>query len=137
MAMAKDKLTFGSFLRQKRKEKEISLRKFAEMAGLSPVHLSYLETGQRPAPKSDALERIAGLLCMEKGDEEQFYDLAAESASTPRVSGDLPEYIMGNNLVRAALRTAKDVDATDDEWMEFIGKLRERSGKETGGGNGA
>ncbi len=32
-----------------------------------------------------------------------------------------------NILARVALRTAKDVDATDEEWMEFIAKLRKRA----------
>ena len=45
----------------------------------------------------------------------------------PSVSSDLPDYIMDNDIVRAALRTAKDVDATDEEWLEFIKKLKKRS----------
>ena len=53
-----------------------------------------------------------------------FDDLAAESKG--RVAEDLPGYINANELVRVALRTAKDVDATDEEWQEFIEKLRRR-----------
>ena len=55
-----------------------------------------------------------------------MYDLAAMSRSRPAVSSDLPEYIMENEVVRIALRTAKEVDATDEEWLEFIEKLNKR-----------
>ena len=53
--------------------------------------------------------------------------MAAKSKTFIAVPGDLPEYISENELARIALRVAKDVDATDMEWMEFIEKLRKRS----------
>ncbi|GHU60971.1 hypothetical protein FACS1894171_2910 [Clostridia bacterium] len=118
--------TFGAIIREKRKEKELTLRKFAELTSLSPVHMSGMETGQRPAPRDEVLIRMGELLGLEKQGMELLYDLAAKSKNAPRVSGDLPDYIMGNDLARLALRTAKEVDATDAEWEEFIAKLRER-----------
>ncbi len=124
--------TFGSFLRTKRKEKEYTLRGFAAMADLSPVLMSYIETGQRAAPLEGALERIAKLLVLSQEERNKFYDLAAKSKAAPSVALDLPEYINGNELARVALRTAKDVDATDEEWMEFIAKLRKRAESEEG-----
>ena len=133
--MSSDGITFSEFLREKRQERKITLRKFAELAELSPVHMSYLETNQRSAPKDETLERMVELLRLTKEDEECFYDLAAASAISPRVSGDLPEYIMSHNLVKLALRTAKDVDATDDEWQEFIERLRKRKELEERGEN--
>lgn len=36
---------------------------------------------------------------------------------------------MDKDIVRVALRTAKDVDATDEEWQEFIAHLEERRRK--------
>lgn len=33
---------------------------------------------------------------------------------------------MDRDIVRIALRTAKDLDATDEEWQEFIEKLNRR-----------
>ena len=41
-------------------------------------------------------------------------------------SGDLPEYIMERDVVRIALRTAKDADATDQEWIDFTERLKKR-----------
>nr|WP_269190203.1 type II toxin-antitoxin system PemK/MazF family toxin [Intestinimonas massiliensis (ex Afouda et al. 2020)] len=44
-------------------------------------------------------------------------DLAADSRQT--VPADLPDYIRQHDIVRAALRVAKEVDATDEEWKAF------------------
>ena len=62
---------------------------------------------------------------MDKAGYEELLDLAARSRNQ-RVSADLPEYIMERDIVRAALRTAKEVDATDEEWQEFIDRLTKR-----------
>ena len=119
--------TFGSFIRERRLRKEITLRRFAAMLEISPVHMSNMETDRRPAPKEDVLKRMAALLTLDKSATEEMYDLAAISKRAPTVSTDLPDYIMERDIVRVALRTAKDIDATDDEWQEFIDKLNERS----------
>lgn len=118
--------TFGGFLKRKRLEKEITLRRFAGMLEVSPVYLCDVEKDRKPAPSNERLTQIAKLLLLEKREIEEMYDLAAMSRSRPAVSNDLPEYIMENELVRVALRTAKDVDATDEEWLEFIEKLKKR-----------
>lgn len=120
-------ITFGSFLRQKRLAKDITLRKMAERLNISPVYMSSIETGRRAAPKNDILQNIAQILLMDKQEQEQMYELAAKSKTFTAVPEDLPEYISENELARIALRVAKDVDATDKEWMEFIEKLRQRS----------
>ena len=121
--------TFGSFIREKRIETEpyISLRKMAELLDISPVYMSNIETGRNPAPKEDILEALAKLLKLGKPEKEMMYELAAKSKNYTAVPGDLPEYISANEYARIALRVAKDVDATDAEWQEFIEKLQKRS----------
>jgi len=52
--------TFGSFIREKRKEKGISLRKLTELIDMSPVHLSNLENDRRPAPKATPVSASLG-----------------------------------------------------------------------------
>lgn len=126
VAMSSEK-TFGSFLKEKRLEKGYTLRGFAGKIDVSPVHMSNMENDRRAAPKEDILERISNLLLLSKEERLEMTDLAAKSKNMPSVSSDLPDYIMENDIVRAALRTAKDVDATDNEWMEFIEKLKKRS----------
>jgi len=126
----KDENTFGAFIRDKRQRRNITLRQLVELLDLSPVHLSNIENNRRPAPKDEVLKRIIGVLRLNKQEQEEMYELAAKSKDIPTVPGDLPEYISTNELARAALRTAKDVDATDKEWLEFIEKLKKRSRQE-------
>ena len=124
-----DDNTFGAFIRKKRLELDphISLRKMAELLKLSPVHMSNIETGRDAAPKNDILVNLALLLKLTKEEQELMYDLAAESKNYTAVPGDLPEYISSHEYAKIALRVAKDVDATDEEWIEFIEKLKKRS----------
>ena len=124
-----DDLTFGAFIRKKRMELDphISLRKMAILLDLSPVHMSNIETGRQAAPKKDVLENLTKQLKLTKEEQELMYDLAAESKNYTAVPSDLPEYITTHEYAKIALRVAKDVDATDEEWMEFIEKLKKRS----------
>ena len=102
--------TFGSYVREKRMARGLSLRGLAAKLEVSPVYMSNMEN------------EILGLC---QADTELLLDLAAKS-KTQRVSADLPEYIMERDIVRAALRTAKEVDATDEEWQEFIDRITQR-----------
>ena len=106
--------------------REISLRKFAEQIGISPVYLSNLENDRMPAPKDDVVSKMAKLLLLDEAETTMLYDLAAKTKNNTVVSQDLPDYIMDRDIVRVALRTAKDVDATDEEWQEFIARLEAR-----------
>ena len=104
--------TFGSFVREKRQSIGLSLRTLAAKLDLSPVYLSNIENDRRPAPPRAYLERLEQELHLSKVETEQMLDLAAKSQNN-RVSADLPDYIMNREIVRAALRTAKEADATD------------------------
>jgi transcriptional regulator with XRE-family HTH domain len=127
-----DEVTFGTFIRKKRlsAEPHISLRKFAEMLDISPVYMSNIETDRNAAPKEDILANIARILELDKQEQELMYELAAKTKTYTAVPEDLPEYISSNEYARIALRVAKDVDATDKEWIEFIEKLKKRSRKD-------
>lgn len=118
--------SFGSFINEKRLEKKITLRGFAKLLDISPVYVCSMEKDRKPAPRDDILERMAKVLLLSSEETIEMYDLAASSKIRPEVSIDLPDYIMENDIVRIALRTAKDVDATDEEWQTFIDKLSKR-----------
>ena len=117
--------TFGSFVREKRQSIGLSLRTLAVKLDLSPVYLSNIENDRRPAPTRAYLERLEQELHLNKAETEQMLDLAAKSQNN-RVSADLPDYIMDREIVRAALRTAREADATDQEWQDFIDRINRR-----------
>ena len=117
--------TFGSFVREKRQSIGLSLRTLAAKLDLSPVYLSNIENDRRPAPTRAYLERLEQELHLNKAETEQMLDLAAKSQNN-RVSADLPDYIMDREIVRAALRTAREAAATDQEWQDFIDRINRR-----------
>jgi|SRR5882724_11809506 len=82
--------TFGEFVRGKRENIRLPLRKAAAEAGIDPGNLSRYERGALPAPQDQSvLSRLAAALRLEKGSEEYraFLDLAALSAG--RIPPDL------------------------------------------------
>ena len=104
--------TFGSFLREKRMARGLTLRGMAAKLDLSPVYMSNIENDRRAAPSQEYLERMALLLQLDKPEREWMLDLAAKSKQN-RVSADLPDYIM-------------EADATDQEWQDFIDRINRR-----------
>ena len=118
--------TFGEFLQRKREEKLITLRKMADMLGFSAPFLSDVEKGRRNPPDLPKLEQISNILGLTKEEERFMFDLAGDKRET--IAPDLPVYIMGRDYVAAALRTARDLDAGEEEWQQFIRELQERKG---------
>ena len=55
-----------------------------------------------------------------------MFDLAGKSRS--EVAPDLPGYIMERDYVSAALRTARDLGADQDDWDAFVADLKRRKG---------
>ena len=124
-------MTFGEYLKQKRLDKEITLRGFAKLVDISPVYLCDLEKGRKAAPSMEVMQKMVSKLALNKEESERFYDLAAleQTAKNP-IPKDLNAFLKDNRVIVSALRTAKDLDATDEEWQDLIDKLRKsREGK--------
>ena len=113
-------MTFGAFISTRRKEAKLNLRDTAKHLGISNGYLCDIEQGRRPAPGGAFVERISSLLELDKQEHEMLLDLAADSRQT------VPDYIRQHDIVRAALRVAKEVDATDEEWKAFMEMLQNR-----------
>ena len=60
--MSKKQATFGQALREKRLAKKFSLRKFAELVGVSPTYLSQVEQENVDPPTAERVQRMAELL---------------------------------------------------------------------------
>ncbi len=113
--MAAKHAPFGRLLRDKRIEKGFSLRKFAELVGVSPTYLSQVEQGNVMPPTADRVKRMTELLG-ENSDE--WIALAG------RVPEDLPEIIQKQPTeIPQLLREAKGLT------VEQLRKLREQARK--------
>lgn len=78
------KQTFGQVLRKARLERKVSLRKFAEMVGISPTYLSQVEQDNVDPPTAERVQRMAELL---RENADEWISLAG------RVPGDVPGII--------------------------------------------
>lgn len=120
-----EKLTFGSFLSEKRKSRDVLSKDLAAHLNVSAVYICDVEKDRKAAPRSEHLEMIADYLHFNEEERNTMYDLAANvQAYRKGISPDLPDYIMEKDIVRTALRTAKQYDIKDDEWAEFIEKIK-------------
>ncbi len=122
-------MTFGSFIFEKRTQKNISLRGFAEMIEVSPVYVSSMEKGRRAAPTNRVLMKIAKVLSLSEEEKVLMFDLAAKSKRALTLADDLLEYINDNEIVHKALRTAKKRNADNEVWQRFINNLYENENK--------
>lgn len=119
-------LNFGDFIVKKREERQITLREMARRLEVSAPFLSDVEKDRRNPFDSDRLEKTAGILELGKQERELMYDLAGKRRNS--VAPDLPDYIMERDYVSAALRTARDLDAGEEEWLQFVEELKRRKG---------
>lgn len=117
---------FGEFISKKRIEKKITIRKMAEMLNVSAPFLTDVEKDRRNPFDMEKLTQLASILNLSKEENALMLDLAGKKRNA--VAPDLPEYIMGRDYVSAALRTARDLDAGEEEWNQFVEELRKREG---------
>ena len=119
-------LTFGDYLQKKRSALMVQ-RELADRVGVTVAYISDVENGRRDPPQYEKLLLIADALHLKDQDRVLFFDLAGKGRK--EVSPDLPEYIMNSNVsdtVRLALRTAKDSNASIEDWLEFVEKIKNK-----------
>ena len=104
-----DELKFGAFIRERRRNQEIGLRKMAKRIGVSPSYLSMIECDECAPPIEERVRNIATVLDL---DPDELLALAG------KVSSDLTEIIRGNPRAFADfLRTAKG--KPEEEWARL------------------
>ena len=62
--------TFGSYVREKRMARGLSLRGLAAQLEVSPVYMSNMENDRRPAPTKEKLDRLIEILGLCQADTE-------------------------------------------------------------------
>ncbi len=119
---------FGKFIETKRKALNKTLRGLAADLEIAPAYMSDIEKGHRYPPDKDKLEKMAELLNLSEDEKNKMFDLSAGEKDNS-VSPDLPEYIMGTEKARVALRMARDNGATDETWQKVIDMLEQETGE--------
>lgn len=122
--MKKEYENFGEFLVEKREEKDFTLRELARQLGVSAPYLSDVEKNRSAPLTAERLETLAGILNLSEKEKADMYDLIGKQRDS--VAPDLPEYIKGRDYISVALRTARDLDAGEEEWLKFVEDLKKR-----------
>ena len=117
---------FGEFLTAKREERDLTLREMARQMGVSAPFLSDVEKNRSAPLTKERLDKVAEILHFDTDEKTAMYGLVGRQRNT--VAPDLPEYIIGRDYVAAALRTARDLNAGEAEWLRFVEELKKREG---------
>lgn len=125
-------MTFKEFLSIKRKEKKLTIRKFAGMIGISPAFLCDLESGNRSFPANskkypNLLNKIVEKLELSDTDAALMSKLADESMlEKDKVSFQVKTYLLNVPMAQQALRKAQEIGVTNEEWEAFIRKIENK-----------
>lgn len=106
----------GERIRSKRKEKGMSQRDLAEKVGVGFPHLSKIENGAE-TPSDELLDKIADAL---DDDVDELMTIAR------RVSPDLVEMVIDNDVTRNFLRRVRNGDIPMSELEKLMNKKPRR-----------
>ena len=122
--MKKTTVTFGEYLKHKREEKQISLREVARTLGVSAPFLSDVENNRRGPLTEERLADLAKVLNLNEKEKAEMYDIVGKQKGL--LAPDLNPYVTDRPYVNAALRTARNLEANEEDWQRFVDDLIKR-----------
>jgi len=117
-------MSFGGYLTKLREGRGMTLRRMAQELEVSPPFISDVEKDRCAPLTADRIETVSMILHLTPDEKTALYDLAGKQRDT--VAPDLPEYIKGKAYVSVALRTARDLDADEADWLAFVERLKKK-----------
>ena len=126
--MKKTTVTFGEYLKRKREEKQISLRELARRLELSAPFVSDVENNRRAPLTEERLADLAKVLNLTEAEKAEMYDLVGHQKGL--LAPDLNPYVIDRPYVNAALRSARNLDANEEDWQRFVEDLIKRKREE-------
>ena len=118
---------FGDLVRQIRTEHGMTTRDLAAELGCSAPYLIDVEHGRRNPFDNERLQKFAELFNLSEDKRDEMYDLAG--LKRDEIAPDLPDYIKPRPYVNVALRTARDIDAGEEDWNWITEQLLKRKGR--------
>jgi transcriptional regulator with XRE-family HTH domain len=122
--MKKTTVTFGEYLKHKREEKQISLREVARGLGVSAPFLSDVENNRRAPLTEERLADLGNVLNLNEKEKAEMYDIVGKQKGL--LAPDLNPYVTERPYVNAALRTARNLEANEEDWQRFVDDLIKR-----------
>ena len=124
--------SFGAFITNIRLNDERRLRQgdVADKLEMSLSYYSDIEKDYRRPLNAEEMEIFAELFNLTREEKTTMYDLASQKTNT--IPTDVENYIMedeNGELARMALRKAKEVNADEKMWKQFIWELEKKQKK--------
>ena len=112
----------GQFISEQKHKHSLQSKELAEMLDISMGYLSQLEHGKRVCPDQELLKKMIEVFNLNEEERCIIFDLYEKASGN--LSPDIVEYVQSKDIVKKALRAAKAVTATDDEWEMFIDAIK-------------
>lgn len=119
------KESFGTYLRELRLAKNLSLRKFSKLVGWLPSNLSNLENDKINPPRDlTILRKFASILELSEGSKEwsKFFNLSAQN--TGKIPADLVAYAEEVELMPQMFRTVANKKLTKEQIQKLINDIK-------------
>lgn len=119
-------MDFKTFLKQKRVERKIPVRKFAKLINISPSFLCDLEGGLRNFPLNskknpNLFNDIVVALDLDSNEREMMKKLIEESLiSNQTITPTLSDYLLKTPSAQQALRRATEANLSNEDWDKII-----------------
>lgn len=119
---------FGVFLKEKRQEKNMSLRELSCKANIAHTYISKIENGSKPPPSDDVMIRLAKGLNLDDETSEIFFDLAAKCKRINDdknfyLPADISEYLLNEDNAKKLIRKASRLGNSNEFWNELLKQL--------------
>ena len=124
-------LTFGEYIKQLRKSRELTVQKVADYLGMSKGNIGDIERDNRPPFKEERMGLFIEFLKLTDEEAAKLYELAGKYKG--KVSYDIRGiYADGEigELASIARRISKEVSEPEPEWKR---KIREREAEKERG----
>lgn len=116
-------MIFGEYIREKRKHRMLTLKKFSNLCGVSAAYISSIESGKRGAPSEKVLDKMTRALNLNEDEKSEFYNLAGSGSRKNGVPADLAEYVSENPLIWSLLRKLRDNPAASRELKKLLDSI--------------
>lgn len=113
---------FGQFISEQKHKHSLQSNELAEMLNISKGYLSQLEHGKRVCPDQELLIKMIEVFNLNDQEQILIFDLYEKASG--KLSPDIVEYVQSKDIVKKALRAAKAVNATDNDWEMFIDAIK-------------
>lgn len=119
-----DGIKFKDYVKEKRLERNITLRGLADALGIAPSYMSDIEKGKRNAPSKEILDKMVNVLFFNEDEKYKLYDLAAMDKNT--IAQDIADYVNINEVVRIALRKANELNFSEKDWYKVLEEIENK-----------